>query len=122
MSEQTTTRHPYESKGNLVKKPELKHTNSGKLVAKGVIAVHGKSRTEGTAENPNFTSFFDVEVWGDVAKAFSELDKGDFVEIGGDFSQQRWMDTAQNKKRSAIKLIVQSFRKLERKPREEQPA
>jgi hypothetical protein len=41
---------------------------------------------------------------------------------GGDFSQQRWMDTAQNKKRSAIKLIIQSFRKLERKPREEQPA
>lgn len=121
MSEQTQT-YPYSNKGNLVKKPELKSTNSGKYVAKGVIAVHGKSRTEGTAENPSFTSFFDVELWGDTAEAFAKLDKGDFVEFGGDFSQQRWMDAVQNKKRSAVKLILYMFRKLERKQQEGAPA
>jgi single-strand DNA-binding protein len=123
MSE-TTSRYAYENKGNLVRDPELKSTTSGKLVARCAIAVHGKSRTEGTGEGASFTSFFDLEMWGETAENFAKsLKKGDFVEVKGDFSQQRWSDT-EGKKRSAVKLIIQQFAKLARPARQtgENPA
>lgn len=111
---------PYRNEGNLVKPCELKSTQSGKLIAKGVIAVHGRSRTNPSTEaEASFTSFFDFEAWGETAEALAKLGKGDRIVVEGDFSQQRWKNT-ENKARSAVKLIVQKFTKVVRQ--QEQPA
>lgn len=120
MSEQQS--FPYTNKGNLARQPELKTTSSGKLLAKCAIAIHGKSRTEGTGDAASFTSFFEVEAWGDVAETFAKLNKGDYVEVKGDFTQPRWIDN-DGKKKSTVKFILQAFNKLTRQPRQgEQPA
>jgi len=70
--------------GRLTADPEIKFTNKGTAVANFSVAVNRKKGDE------DYTSFFDVTVWGDLAQGVQELKKGDRVIVHGYLNQDRY--------------------------------
>ena len=89
--------------GNLVAKPELKATASGKAVAEMRLAVQS-----GWGENEK-TAFIDVTAWGKTAEvAAQHLDKGQSAVVVGRICQDTWDDRDTGKKRSKIYVTAES--------------
>lgn len=89
--------------GNLVRDPTLVTTPKGSKVCKFSIAhnryyqVNDEKRSE--------VSFFDVEVWNQMAvKCHGELKKGKSVRVAGRLKQDRWLDE-NGKQHSRVKII-----------------
>jgi single-strand DNA-binding protein len=81
--------------GRLAKDPELKYTNSGMPVARFPIANNDSFIQNG--ERKESVSFFDVNVWGNIATNCEKyLKKGSQVAITGTLKQKRWQDKNRN--------------------------
>ncbi len=78
--------------GNLTRDPELKFTNSGTAVAKLGVAVSERKKNQATGQWENGdTSFFDLQVWGQLGENCAEnLAKGQAVIASGRMKQRKY--------------------------------
>lgn len=85
--------------GRIVKKPEMRVTQSGTSVASFTLAVERDYAAQGRDRE---TDFIDVNAWGQKAE-FAEkyLDKGSMVIVSGRLQIRNWTDKDGNKRRSA---------------------
>lgn len=90
--------------GRLGADPEIKYLESGKVVARGRMAVNQLGgRVNGQDPPPDW---FTVEVWGDKAQAFADsCRKGCLIQTMGRVKSNRWTDR-QGVER--VDLIVQA--------------
>lgn len=84
--------------GNTTKQPEIKFTNSGKAVANFSVAVNKK---RGETE---YTSYYDITAWGDLAENIANIPKGTRVIVVGQLNQERFESNGQ--KRSAVVIVA----------------
>lgn len=86
--------------GNLGRRPELRHTNSGKAVGNFSVAVN-----EGKGDDQT-TEWIPVVVWEKTAEVCHEyLDKGSPVYVEGRWETQKWEDRDGNK-RSKVQVVA----------------
>jgi len=94
--------------GHLVRKPEIRRTESGTAVANASIAVNHKFK-DASGDKKEEVSFVDFVVWGKRAEVFEEYtDKGDPVLIEGRMKQERW-ENKEGENRTKIVIVVDSF-------------
>ena len=87
--------------GNLTRDPELRYTPSGRGVCNMSIA-NNRVYTKG-GEKVTEVSYFDVEVWGQMAENCSKyLSKGDGVIVEGRLRQDRWEKDGKTQSRVRI--------------------
>ena len=87
--------------GNLTKDPEIKSTPSGKSVCSMSIAnnrIYTKNNQKVTE-----VSYFDIEVWGQIAENCSKyLKKGSGIIVEGRLRQDRWEKDGKTQSRVRI--------------------
>ncbi|MDQ2675179.1 MAG: single-stranded DNA-binding protein [Actinomycetota bacterium] len=87
--------------GYLGRKPELRYTPSGTAVADLSVATTERRRTRDAAEPEEFTTWFNVTLWGRLAEAAAQyLDKGRLVFVEGRLRQRAWTDRDGNTRTS----------------------
>ena len=93
--------------GNLVRNPELRHTNGGTTVCEFRIAVCRKFRTV-SGEEKEETLYIDVLSYGKAAECYSRhLEKGSKVMVEGYLRQLQW--TGKNgEKREKIVIMSEN--------------
>ena len=95
--------------GNLTRDIELKHTPSDQSVATIGLAVNRTYKTR-DGEKREETTFVDCEAWGRTAEVMSQyLSKGKPVFIEGRLKLDQWDDKETGKKRSKLKVVIDSF-------------
>src|SRR5438105_846816 len=98
--------------GNLIRDPQLKHTQSGKSVCNLSIANNRSYLKNG--EKVSEVSYFDVEVWGAIAENCSKfLSKGRGVIVEGRLKQDRWEND--QRRQSKISIVANNIHFLSRK-------
>ncbi|MDA3851983.1 MAG: single-stranded DNA-binding protein [Spirochaetaceae bacterium] len=95
--------------GHLVRDPEAGLTPKGTPFCRFSLAYNNYFKRKDEKEHNNDVSFFDVEVWSDLAE-FSEkyLKKGKGIRIVGRLRQDRWTDE-KGSNRSKIKIVGQQL-------------
>jgi single-strand DNA-binding protein len=92
--------------GNVVRTPEIRETSKGTSVCTVGVAVNRwyKSLDGGMQKE---VSFFDVDTWGNMAKACSTTcEKGRGIRVVGRLKQNRWQDT-EGKNRSQVRIVAE---------------
>lgn len=107
--------------GNIVREAEVKDTANGFSLATFSIAVNRyHKKSDGSYDQE--TSYFDIETWGEMAKAVKEKSfKGGAVRIVGRLKQNRWQDST-GKTQSKVSVIAEHIdfmSKPDKKGREE---
>ncbi len=93
--------------GNLTRKPELRYTPSGMAVCEFTIAVNRRFTQGGEAKED--TCFVDITVWDRQADNCNKyLDKGSSVFIEGRLQLDRWVDKADQKQRSRLRVVAEN--------------
>lgn len=101
--------------GRLTRDPEVRYTQTGKVVATFTLAVDRFTSQAGQRE----ADFIPISVWGNVAESCgNNLSKGSKVLVDGRI-QVRSYDDKSGQKRWVTEIIAQSVEFLERR-REEQ--
>ena len=78
--------------GNLGKDPEVRHLDSGVVVAKFPVATN-ESYKDKSGEWKTLTEWHDVVVWRNLAeRAERTLSKGKLVFIEGKITKRKWQD------------------------------
>ncbi|WP_086045924.1 single-stranded DNA-binding protein [Treponema endosymbiont of Eucomonympha sp.] len=89
--------------GNVVRSPDMRETAKGTPICKFSVAINRWTQyREGMPQKE--VSFFDIDAWGDLAKACAQsCEKGRGVRIVGRLKQNRWQDPdGKNKTRIVI--------------------
>ena len=90
-------------RGNLVKEPEVRYTNSGTAAVQGTIAVNKEKKVGDEWQKE--AHYFDWKWFGKRAEAVSKwLKKGMKITLTGELNQNRWEKDGQ--KHSKILIIV----------------
>ena len=98
--------------GNLVWKPEIRSTSTGKKYINFSIGVNKSRKVNETWEST--VDFFPIIVWGDsVEKLQAKLEKGVLVLVDGSLRQQKW--EKDGVKHSGIGIIARKVRVLSKK-------
>lgn len=85
--------------GRVVKKPELRVTQSGTSVASFTLAVERDYTAQGRERE---TDFIDVNAWSQKAEFVEKyFDKGSMAIVSGRLQIRNWTDKDGNKRRSA---------------------
>lgn len=85
--------------GRVVKKPELRVTQSGTSVASFTLAVERDYTAQGRERE---TDFIDVNAWSQKAEFVEKyFDKGSMAIVSGRLQIRNWTDKDRNKRRSA---------------------
>lgn len=95
--------------GRLGRDPEIKYLESGRIVASASMAINrpGSKRDDGQAPD-----WFDVELWGDQAQAFSdECRKGDQVLVVGRVKTNRWTNRTTGEEQMKLVVTADAWRK-----------
>ena len=101
--------------GNLVRDGVLGYTPAGSAILKISVASN-RSYRKGE-EWVQEASYFDVEVWGQLAESFQQYcKKGSCIRVVGRLKQDRWQDKA-GKTRTAVKIVAEhiELKKFEKK-------
>jgi single-strand DNA-binding protein len=94
--------------GNLVKKPELRTTTTGKSVATASIATN-KTYTDQSGEKKTLVQYHNLVIWGKQGEAFEKyLDKGKKVGIVGEMQTRSW-EAQDGTKRYTTEVLVNEF-------------
>ncbi len=102
----------YVCTGRLTRDIELHHTQTGKAVGKGAIAIN---RTVGEVEK---TTFMDFDAWERKAEILAEhTQKGSKLLLRGRLEQDSW--EKDGKKFSKISMVVEDFQFLDKKEKDE---
>jgi len=100
--------------GNLGRDPEVRHLDSGAVVAKFSIATN-ESYKDKSGEWQQVTEWHDVVVWRNLAeRAERTLKKGKLVYIEGKLTHRKWQDK-EGKDRYNTEVVANTLRLLERK-------
>ncbi len=98
--------------GNLTKDPEVKKTESGKMVSNFSIA-HNHSYLKNN-EKITKVSYFDVEFWlNPLARKSEHMTKGSTVAVEGRLIQDRWLKNGETKSR--VKIVADVIQYLPKK-------
>ena len=101
--------------GNLTRDPELRHTPKGQAVARLSMAVNRKYQVDG--ENREEVTFVDIDVWGKAAETICQYcKKGRPLFVEGRLKLDQWDDKATGQKRSALKVMLESFQFIGGRP------
>ena len=92
--------------GNVVKTPEIRQTPKGTPVCTVGVAVNRWYKgVDGELQKE--VSFFDVDTWGQLAKACSETcQKGRGIRVVGRLKQSRWQDN-EGKTKSKVYIVAE---------------
>ncbi len=94
--------------GNLVRTPDLRHTQGGTALAKFGIAVNSSYKADG--ERKDKTHFVDCTAWGKTASVIAEhLGIGDPIFVEGRLEYSTWEDKTTGKNRSKLDVTVERF-------------
>jgi single-strand DNA-binding protein len=100
--------------GNLGKDPEVRHLESGSVVAKFSVATNENYRDK-NGEWQTITEWHNIVVWRQLAeRAERSLKKGMLVYIEGKLSTRKWQDKDGND-RYTTDIIANVLRSLERR-------
>ena len=100
--------------GNLGKDPEVRHLESGSVVAKFSVATNENYRDK-SGEWQTITEWHNVVVWRGLAeKAERSLKKGMQVYIEGKLTTRKWQDTNGND-RYTTDIVANYLRALDKK-------
>lgn len=103
--------------GNLTRDPELKHLPKGTAVCNFSMAVNRRWKTE-TGEDRDEVYFADCKAYGKQAEIISQyVKKGHPLMIEGRLTREEWDDKNTGQKKSATRIMIESFQFL--KGREE---
>ena len=92
--------------GNLTRDPEMKFTSSGKAVCNLSIAINRVYTANG--EKQTEVSYFDVEVWGQIAENCTKyLSKGSGIIVEGRLKQDRW--EKDGKTQSRVRIVANNI-------------
>ena len=90
-------------RGNNVIDVEMKYTQTGTAMLRLRLAVD-KWKKSGEAWEKTNTSFFNVQLWGDLAEHTAEIvEKGQRIEVKGQMEERSW-ETDAGEKRFAYQL------------------
>jgi single-strand DNA-binding protein len=102
--------------GNLTRDVELRYLPSGAAVADASIAVNRVWFDKETREKKEEVNFFNCVLFGKQAEALAQYTKkGQNIHFSGRLRQETWEDKQTGAKRSAVKVIVESFQFIGRK-------
>jgi single-strand DNA-binding protein len=92
--------------GNVVRTPEIRETAKGTPVCTVGVAVNRWYKgADGALQKE--VSFFDVDTWGQLAKACSETcQKGRGIRVVGRLKQNRWQDS-EGKNKSKVCIVAE---------------
>ncbi|MZP31408.1 single-stranded DNA-binding protein [Heliobacterium undosum] len=109
--------------GRLGQDPELRHTNSGVPVCTFSIAVdRPQSSQQRQSGAQKITDWFTIVVWQKQAEnAARYLAKGRLVAVDGRLQSRSWTDQQSGQKRTAIEVVAETVRFLERSEQSGQP-
>jgi len=98
--------------GRLTKNPEIKYTNSGKVVATFTLAV---DRPFASADGKKESDFIDCVLWGKSAELLgNSVSKGQRVLVEGRLQIRSYTDKDGNK-RYKTEVVCNNFEYIERK-------
>lgn len=105
--------------GNLTRDPEFKEIGGGKQVTNFVIACnHTWTGPEG--QQGKEVAFIDCEIWGKPAKIVADrFSKGSPIFVEGRLRLDQWVDMETQKKQSRLRVLVENFSFIDKKPSEE---
>ena len=107
--------------GNLTRDPELRYTPKGHATAKLAMAINRKFQVDG--ENREEVTFVDIEVWGKQAEAIAQYcKKGRPLFVEGRLKLDQWDDKTTGQKRSALKVVLESFQFIGGRPEDTETA
>lgn len=102
--------------GNLTRDPELRYTPKGAATAKLSMAVNRKWRTD-AGEDREEVTFVDIDAWGKQAETLSQYcKKGRPLFVEGRLKLDQWDDKTTGQKRSALKVVLESFQFIGGRP------
>jgi single-strand DNA-binding protein len=108
--------------GNLTRDPELRYTPKGSAVAEFTLAISHTWKTE-TGENKEEVSFIDIVAWGRQGEVIAQyMKKGRPFLVEGRLKQETWEDKETHKKRSKLKVVLESFSFIDSKGTDAGPA
>lgn len=100
--------------GNLGQDPEVRHLESGAVVAKFSIATNERYKDK-SGELKTLTEWHDVVMWRGLAETAERLlKKGMLVYVEGKLTHRKWQDKEGNT-RKTTEVLANTFQLLERK-------
>lgn len=90
--------------GRLARDVELKHTQSGKPMAKFCIVNSRRYKPQGADDWQEVSTFVDGTLWGPGAESLAKLGKGRPVIVEAELSQSEWTDKATGEARKRLEL------------------
>lgn len=98
--------------GNLTRDPELRHTPSGKAIAKISLAINHKWTTE-SGEKKEDVTFVDVDTFGRTAENVGQyMKKGRPILVEGRLKLDQWDDKTTGQKRSRLGVVAETVQFL----------
>jgi single-strand DNA-binding protein len=100
--------------GNLGKDPEVRHLESGGMVARFPLATN-ENRRDKNGQWQKYTEWHDITAWGMLAERISQqLHKGSLVYVEGKITHRKWQDR-EGRDRYSTEIVANVIRNLERK-------
>ena len=98
--------------GNLTRDPEMRYTPSGKGVCQFGLAIN-RQWTSDDGSKKEEVLFLDYKAFGRTAEVISQYaKKGSALLVEGRISREEWEDKTTGAKKSATRIIVESFQFL----------
>ncbi|MDR1300089.1 MAG: single-stranded DNA-binding protein [Candidatus Nomurabacteria bacterium] len=95
--------------GNLTRDPETRATNSGQSVTNFSLAVN-RVWNDKDGNRQEDTAFIECEAWGGRGDTIAKyVQKGRPLLVEGRLRQDTWDDKDTGKKRSTLRVVVESF-------------
>ena len=105
--------------GNLGKDPEVRHLESGSVVAKFPLATN-ESYRDRNGEWQQITDWHNVVMWGNAAeRAEKYLKVGNTIFVEGKIRTRKWQDNSGND-RYTTEIIVLNYKLVDKKENSEQ--
>lgn len=99
----------------------MRYTPKGKAVAKFGVATNHNYTTE-SGEKKQTVTFLNVTAWGRTAETICQyFKKGDPILFEGRLTQDSWIDKQTQEKKSAIKIVLESFSFVKSKGKDDAP-
>ena len=99
--------------GHMTRDPEVKYLSSGSAICNFSVAVSEKWKDKTSGEMKESTAFIDCDAWGKTAEIIGQhFSKGKPILVEGRLKQENWDDKETGKKRSKLKVTVDSFQFL----------
>ncbi len=100
--------------GHLGKDPEVRHLESGAVVAQFSMAT-SESYKDKSGEWKNITEWHNIVAWRGLAEAIEKnLKKGNLVYLEGKITTRKWQDKDGND-RYSTDIVANTYRKLDKK-------